>query len=67
MYAGAVGVAGDLIEADTWFQIATLRASGDDQSRYDGLREAVELKMTVSDIIDARQRAREWLRAFERR
>ena len=67
MYAGAVGVARDFVEADTWFLIATLRASGDDQVKYDGLRETVEAKMTVADIVDARQRAREWIRTFERR
>jgi tetratricopeptide (TPR) repeat protein len=67
MYVGGVGVARDLVEADVWFQLAALRTSGEEHTRYDGLRETLEAKMTVGDIIEARQRAREWIRRFERR
>jgi hypothetical protein len=42
-----------------------LRALNDDErEKYDGLRETVEAKMSVGDIVEARQRAREWIRRF---
>jgi TPR repeat protein len=65
LYSGGAGVPQDVIEADMWFQIATLRAVNDDErDKYDRLRETLEAKMSVGDIIEARQRAREWIRRF---
>jgi len=67
MYSGGTGVARDPIEADKWFQLAALGASGNDQTRYDGLRETIETRMSVADIVEARQRARDWMREHARR
>jgi TPR repeat protein len=66
-YLGGVGVPANLIEGDKWLRIAVQLSSGDEQARYDDLREALEKKMSTEDVVEAWQRAREWLIAFQRR
>jgi TPR repeat protein len=67
MYAGGAGVERDLTEALKWFEVAATLASGDEQTKYAGLRDAIQPKMTPESVADARQRARGWLERFERR
>ena len=66
-YVGGVGVPVDLIEGDKWLRIAAQRALGDDQLRYNDLREALEEKMSAEAVVEAWQRAREWNHQFARR
>lgn len=60
---GSHGARCDMIEAHKWFNIAAAR--GHDQAA--GCRADVASEMTAREIAEAQRRAREWLRAGERR
>ena len=58
MYDAGQGVMEDYVEAHMWFNLAA--AQGNEEARED--RNRVAKKMTVSQIVEAQRRAREWKR-----
>jgi TPR repeat protein len=60
---GSHGVACDLIEAHRWFNLAAV--SGHEEAAW--CRADVSDEMTAREIAEAQRRAREWLRAEERK
>jgi hypothetical protein len=54
------GVLRDYVEAHTWFNLASSRASGEDQKKSADMRESVTKKMTAEQTTEAQRRAREW-------
>ena len=60
---GGHGVAIDLIEAHKWFNLAA--TAGHDEASF--CRADISEEMTAREIAEAQRRAREWLRAGERR
>ena len=57
------GVAGDLIEAHKWFNLAVV--AGHDCAQ--GCRADISEEMTSREIAEAQRRAREWIAATSRR
>ena len=60
---GGDGIACDLVEAHKWFNLAA--AAGHDEAAW--CRADLAEEMTAREIAEAQRRAREWLRAGERR
>lgn len=60
---GGHSVAIDLIEAHKWFNLAA--TAGHDEASF--CRADISEEMTAREIAEAQRRAREWLRAGERR
>ena len=60
---GGHGVAGDLIEAHKWFNLAA--AAGHEEAAW--CRADIAEEMTAREIAEAQRRAREWLAADARR
>jgi len=60
---GSHGVAADLIEAHKWFNLAA--ATGHEAAAW--CRADISDEMSAREIAEAQRRAREWLRAGERR
>ena len=60
---GSHGVASDLVEAHKWFNLAA--ANGHEEASWS--RADISEEMTAREIAEAQRRAREWLRAGERR
>ncbi|HYD23562.1 MAG TPA: SEL1-like repeat protein [Croceibacterium sp.] len=60
---GSHGVAGDLIEAHKWFNLAA--ALGHEEASW--CRADVSEEMTAREIAEAQRRAREWLAAGQRK
>jgi len=60
---GGHGVAGDLIEAHKWFNLAAAR--GHEEAAW--CRADISEEMTAREIAEAQRRAREWLAADARR
>ena len=60
---GSRGVASDLIEAHKWFNLAAV--AGHEEAAL--CRADISDEMTAREIAEAQRRAREWLRADERR
>jgi len=60
---GGHGVAIDMIEAHKWFNLAA--TSGHEEASF--CRADISEEMTAREIAEAQRRAREWLRAGERR
>ena len=60
---GSQGLACDLIEAHKWFNLAAVGGHGEAQL----CRADISDEMTAREIAEAQRRAREWLRAGDRR
>jgi uncharacterized protein len=60
---GSHGVDCDMIEAHKWFNLAAV--SGHEEAAW--CRADISDEMTAREIAEAQRRAREWLRAGERR
>ena len=60
---GSHGVACDLVEAHKWFNLAA--AQGHEEAAW--CRADISEEMSAREIAEAQRRAREWLRAGERR
>ena len=60
---GSHGVSCDLIEAHKWFNLAASR--GHEEASW--CRADISEEMTAREIAEAQRRAREWLRAGERK
>src|SRR5690349_11779291 len=60
---GGHGIAVDLIEAHKWFNLAAV--AGHEEAAF--CRADISEEMTAREIAEAQRRAREWLRAGERR
>lgn len=60
---GSHGVNCDLVEAHKWFNLAAV--SGHDEAAW--CRSDISEEMTAREIAEAQRRAREWLRAEDRR
>ena len=55
------------VGAHKWRNLAASRADAEDQKRYAESRDALAAKMTPQQVVDAQQRATDWLAAFEQR
>ena len=60
---GGHGVAGDMIEAHKWFNLAA--AAGHEEAAF--CRADISEEMTAREIAEAQRRARQWLAADARR
>jgi TPR repeat protein len=60
---GSHGVGCDMVEAHKWFNLAAV--SGHEEAAW--CRADISDEMTAREIAEAQRRAREWLRAGERR
>ncbi len=67
MYASGKGVARDAAEAYKWWYLAAFRAEGDLQKKCAESRDGIGKALTVAQATDAKKRAREWMKAFEKR
>ena len=67
MYYTGLGVPQDYVEAHKWHNLAASRASTENRKTFADARDALAEKMTPQQIVDAQQRATEWLAAFEQR
>jgi TPR repeat protein len=60
MYDHGQGVPQDFVEAHMWLNLAASRASGDNEKKYEELRELVAKSLTSQQIAAAQRRARVW-------
>jgi len=59
-YTNGQGVPQDYVLAYMWSNLATSNSSGDDRTRYSGVRDAVAAVMTPAQIAEAQTLARNW-------
>lgn len=64
---GNLGVPQDYVEAYKWMSLAAATATGDGMKVLGAVRVDLERKMTADQVKDAKNRASEWLAAFEKR
>ena len=60
LYADGRGVPQDDVEAHMWINLAASRVSGADQTKVANARDTLAKRMSLEQIAEAQQRAREW-------
>ena len=67
MYATGQGVPQDDVESHKWRNLAASRATGDQQKQFTEARDLLAQQMTLAQLAEAQQLAREWQAAFDAR
>lgn len=67
MYSTGRGVPQDYVEAHMWRNLAAALATGEDQKRYEEVRDSLAKAMTADQIAEAQKRASAWMATFEKR